>query len=113
MQLVMSKKEHFKELTLSHNPHFNFRWHCYIDSNTFAAAPSSVQLVWSLLLLASDGMFIRNPFQSRDAIWHHTFNSVFICYNFLGLQGLTLSSPKIIVAFFGLDSVNPCQPKIL
>jgi hypothetical protein len=25
-----------------------------------------------------------NPFQSRDAIWHHTFNSVFHMLQFLG-----------------------------
>jgi hypothetical protein len=39
-----------------------------------------------------------NPFQSRDAIWHHTFNSVL---HFLGWKELTLSSPKKIVAYEG------------
>jgi hypothetical protein len=39
--------------------------------------------------------FTLNPFQSRDAIWHHTFNSVLHVLQFLGgWKGLTLSSPK-------------------
>jgi hypothetical protein len=36
-----------------------------------------------------------NPFQSSDAIWHHTFNSVLHILQFLGgWKGLTPSSPK-------------------
>jgi hypothetical protein len=37
-----------------------------------------------------------NPFQSRDAIWHHTFNSVLH-----------------MLEFWGLERINPFQPKIL
>jgi hypothetical protein len=41
-----------------------------------------------------------NPFQSRDAIWHHTFNSVLHMLQFFGLERVNTSSPKKIVAFF-------------
>jgi hypothetical protein len=47
--------------------------------------------------------FLLNPFQSRDAIWHHTFNSVLHMLQFLG-------QPKKMLAFFGMESVNPFQP---
>jgi hypothetical protein len=47
-----------------------------------------------------------NPFQSRDAIWHHTFNSVLMLQFLWGWKWLTLK----IVAFFGMERVNPFQP---
>jgi hypothetical protein len=52
-----------------------------------------------------------NRFQSRDAIWHHTFNSVLHMLQFWGaVKGLALPAQKI-VAFFGIERVNHFQPK--
>jgi hypothetical protein len=34
----------------------------------------------------------------------------FICYNFLGWKGLTLSNPKNATIFLGMERVNSFQP---
>jgi hypothetical protein len=45
-------------------------------------------------------LLLVNPFQSRDVIWHHTFNSVLHMLQFWR-AGITLSSPKRFVPFLG------------
>ena len=56
----MPTKQSFNKLTFSKNSHFNCRWHCCIAAIYIAAAPSSVQLVWSQLHPALLGTFVLN-----------------------------------------------------
>jgi hypothetical protein len=60
MQWEMAKNESFNTLPVSHSSHFNFRWLCFISDLLFAVALSSVQLLWSLLFIASWGTFVLN-----------------------------------------------------
>jgi len=45
----MSKKTIIQEAYVQFNSHFNYRWQYSIAKNFCVVAPSSVQLVWSLL----------------------------------------------------------------
>jgi hypothetical protein len=59
---------------------------------------TDLQTLWRVLY---NHMHI-NPFQPSDAIWHNTFNSVLHMLQFWG--------QKKIVAFFGMEWVNPLRP---
>jgi hypothetical protein len=70
----------------------------------------SAQCFEADILLRVIHMYV-NPFQSRDAIWHHTFNSVLHMLQFLGLERVNPFQLQKIVAFFGMEMVNPFQPQ--
>jgi len=54
------KKLLVNKLTFSYNSLFNYRWLCYVTDHSGAVAPSSVQLVWSLLHPAFIGTLVIN-----------------------------------------------------
>jgi hypothetical protein len=53
--------------------------------------------IWKPWSHGDASFHLTNPFQSRDAIWHHTFNSVLHMLQFRGGGGA--------------ERVNPFQPK--
>jgi hypothetical protein len=78
----------------------------------YISTPTYVFVGNLTLIILLTALHIVNPFQFRDAIWHHTFNSVLHMLQFFGAgKGLVNPfQPKKIVAFFGMERVNPFQP---